>query len=219
MIDDLTPSWYSTGSRTRVSTLEIHASFVQWTVTVNYTFRSTSWWVSYVTRGTRTHCLSTDVLTPTIRTTGWRVARLYYLWVCKTKGWIFKAKYNFPWLDSYFRILCVSECLSWQRPRFNDFEDVRHVSAFFSTNFITNHIQVQCYWSLSCYNNLPFTGKHAVNAFPDMPSGQLHMGVWFITTHSAFCPQTPVQGSKHLLRLQALSRGQSGFWTHSGRHP
>lgn len=35
----------------------------------------------------------------------------------------------------------------------------------------------------------------------------------------AFRPQVPGQGSIHLLRKQALSRGQSVFNTHSGRHP
>lgn len=37
--------------------------------------------------------------------------------------------------------------------------------------------------------------------------------------HSVFSPQVPGQGSTHLLRIQALSCGQSMLKTHSGLHP
>lgn len=39
------------------------------------------------------------------------------------------------------------------------------------------------------------------------------------TRHSALTPHMPGQGSRHLLLTHALSRGQSVFSTHSGRHP
>jgi hypothetical protein len=45
------------------------------------------------------------------------------------------------------------------------------------------------------------------------------MGIWFITEHSAFCPQVPGQGSTHLFLMQALSLGQSELSTHSGLQP
>lgn len=53
-----------------------------------------------------------------------------------------------------------------------------------------------------------------------MKSGrQEHIGMWFATVHWAFDPQVPGQGSKHLLPIQALSRGHSLFSTHSGLQP
>ena len=62
-------------------------------------------------------------------------------------------------------------------------------------------------------------GLHWTNGFPDIFSGQLHTGMWLMTSHLAFCPHVPGQGSLHLLRIQALSLGQSVLSTHSGRHP
>lgn len=37
--------------------------------------------------------------------------------------------------------------------------------------------------------------------------------------HNALTAQAPGHGSRHLLRMHALSRGQSAFKTHSGRQP
>lgn len=37
-----------------------------------------------------------------------------------------------------------------------------------------------------------------------------------MTSHWAFWPQVPGQGSLHLFLIQALSRGHSGLSTHSG---
>lgn len=63
------------------------------------------------------------------------------------------------------------------------------------------------------------TTLQATNAFPLKPRGQLHIGMWFTTRHSAFSPQVPGQGSAHLLLIQALVFGQSLFKTHSGLQP
>lgn len=40
-----------------------------------------------------------------------------------------------------------------------------------------------------------------------------------MTLHNALLAQVPIQGSLHLLLIQALSRAQSELRTHSGRHP
>lgn len=64
-----------------------------------------------------------------------------------------------------------------------------------------------------------WTGEQETKAFPDMPAGQLHMGMWLIVWHCAFCPQVPMHGSMHLFLIHALSRAQSVFITHSGRQP
>lgn len=45
------------------------------------------------------------------------------------------------------------------------------------------------------------------------------MGAWSKTRHTAPSPQAPTQGSIHLLRTQARSRGHSEVTIHSGRHP
>lgn len=55
------------------------------------------------------------------------------------------------------------------------------------------------------------------NGSPVKPCGQEQTGMWLTTSHWAFWPQVPGQGSRHLLRRQALSRGHSGLSTHSGR--
>lgn len=47
----------------------------------------------------------------------------------------------------------------------------------------------------------------------------MHIGKWFTTWQSEFCPQVPGHGSSHLFRIQALFEVQSEFKTHSGRHP
>lgn len=66
---------------------------------------------------------------------------------------------------------------------------------------------------------LPRTGEQTINALPEKPGKQLHIGIWLITLHSAFWPHVPGQGSTHLFRIQALSLGQSEFKTHSGLQP
>lgn len=67
--------------------------------------------------------------------------------------------------------------------------------------------------------NVRCTGRHCINALPSIPWGQLHIGRWFITSHTAFCAQTPMQGSTHFRLMQALFRGHSELRTHSGRQP
>lgn len=42
-----------------------------------------------------------------------------------------------------------------------------------------------------------------MKAFPLMPEGQLHIGIWLKTLHMALCPQVLTQGLMHLLRTQA----------------
>lgn len=49
--------------------------------------------------------------------------------------------------------------------------------------------------------------------------GQEQIGAWSKTRHNALLPQAPTQGSMHLLRTQARSRGHSELTTHSGRQP
>lgn len=51
------------------------------------------------------------------------------------------------------------------------------------------------------------------------PGIQEHEGAWLTTTHSAFIPHVPGQGSTHLLFVHALLLSQSELVTHSGLHP
>lgn len=60
---------------------------------------------------------------------------------------------------------------------------------------------------------------HIVKASPLYSAKQVQVGIWFITAHSAFCPQVPGQGSLHLLPIHALFLGHSAFKIHSGLHP
>lgn len=68
--------------------------------------------------------------------------------------------------------------------------------------------------------NIPTAGWgwQEVNASPTYPGIQLQFGAWFITVQEAYRPQMPGHGSTHLLRMQALSDGQSELNTHSGLH-
>lgn len=66
---------------------------------------------------------------------------------------------------------------------------------------------------------IPSTGEHITNGLPDIPNGQVQIGIWFATLQRASRPHVPVHGFLHLLLIQALSLGQSKFKTHSGRHP
>lgn len=50
---------------------------------------------------------------------------------------------------------------------------------------------------------------HDVNGSPVYPMRQIHVGTWLMVEHSALFPQIPGHGSLHLLRIQALSAGQS----------
>jgi len=65
----------------------------------------------------------------------------------------------------------------------------------------------------------PWRGVHETNALPVIFLGQLHMGKWLTTIHSALTPHVPTQGSRHLWNMHALSRRQSVLITHSGRQP
>jgi hypothetical protein len=60
---------------------------------------------------------------------------------------------------------------------------------------------------------------HWAKALPVILAGQLHIATWLYTLHSALMPHMFRQGSTHLERTQALSRGQSELRTHSGRQP
>lgn len=64
-----------------------------------------------------------------------------------------------------------------------------------------------------------WNGRHSTKAFPFIPSGHLHIGMWLKTSQIAFEPQVPGQGSLHLFLIQALSLEHSELRTHSGRHP
>lgn len=44
------------------------------------------------------------------------------------------------------------------------------------------------------------------------------MGLWLITLHSEFCPQTPSQGFLHFFLIQACCCEHSELTTHSGLH-
>lgn len=55
-----------------------------------------------------------------------------------------------------------------------------------------------------------------VNGSPVKPSGHEHVGIWLMTSHRAFTPQVPGQGSLHLFLIQALSLWHSELKTHSG---
>lgn len=68
-------------------------------------------------------------------------------------------------------------------------------------------------------DNVRGTGRHWMNAFPEVPSGQVQMGMWLTTSHRAPCPQVPGQGSAHLFLMQAFVLSQSVLNTHSGRQP
>ena len=79
-------------------------------------------------------------------------------------------------------------------------------------NYITIHTPTR----------LPYlraTGLHCTNGLPEVPCGQLHIGMWFTTSHVAPWPHVPGQGSAHLFRIHALSLEQSVLSTHSGRQP
>lgn len=90
-------------------------------------------------------------------------------------------------------------------------------------------VELEIYWQTDTYIfwiqistrfvRLLFFGKHWINALPSVPSGQLHIGKWFIASHIAFRPHAPGQGSTHFLLRQALLCGQSLLSTHSGRQP
>ena len=60
------------------------------------------------------------------------------------------------------------------------------------------------------------TSLHATKGSPDVPVGQVHVGMWLITSQVAAWPHVPGQGSTHRWLLHALLRGQSEFIVHSG---
>lgn len=64
-----------------------------------------------------------------------------------------------------------------------------------------------------------WSGLHWTKAFPSIPSGQRHIGIWLMTSHRAFWAHVPGHGLTHLLLRQAFSLEQSELRTHSGRHP
>lgn len=55
-----------------------------------------------------------------------------------------------------------------------------------------------------------------MKGFPVKSSGQLHIGIWFITLQMAPIPHDPKQGFLHFSRIHAILLGQSGFIVHSG---
>lgn len=73
--------------------------------------------------------------------------------------------------------------------------------------------------SLSTWGIRSSNKTHSLNGSPESPDGQLQIGMWFVTVHKAEWPQTPGQGSRHLVFIQARFRAQSLLRTHSGRHP
>lgn len=60
-------------------------------------------------------------------------------------------------------------------------------------------------------------GLHRVNGSPVYWSIHEQIGVWFITSHWAFKPQEPGQGSRHFSFIHALLLGHSELIVHSGR--
>lgn len=65
---------------------------------------------------------------------------------------------------------------------------------------------------------IPWYTWHNMNGLPDIPEGQVQVGTWLITSHTAFWPQIlEAQGLTHLFREQALFREHSSLVTHSGR--
>ena len=67
-----------------------------------------------------------------------------------------------------------------------------------------------------CCSNLLVILWHCENGSPKKPGLHTQMGMWLLTLQLALIPQRPGQGSWHFLFVQALSRGQSEFTTHSG---
>ena len=57
------------------------------------------------------------------------------------------------------------------------------------------------------------------NGSPMVPGGQLQMGLWFCTSHTAKTPQVPGQGSMHFWAMQAMRAEQSVFCRHSALQP
>lgn len=68
-------------------------------------------------------------------------------------------------------------------------------------------------------SNLLSRGMHLVKGSPVKDSLQLHIGLWFFTTHLVLRPQALEQGSLHFCRIHALLDGHSALRTHSGLHP
>lgn len=61
--------------------------------------------------------------------------------------------------------------------------------------------------------------SHISKAFPLVPGGQEHNGIWLTVSHSAPTPQVPWHGSRHRERMHARVGEQSESARHSGRHP
>lgn len=75
--------------------------------------------------------------------------------------------------------------------------------------FLGNRIQKR--------ENIRGTRLHTVNGFPVNPFLHVQNGLWLLTRHSAFVPQTLMHGFTHFWLMQALSRSHSDETTHSGR--
>lgn len=58
---------------------------------------------------------------------------------------------------------------------------------------------------------------HCEKGSPVYPFGQMHMGVWLTTRHSAFRPQEPAHGSLHFWLMHAKLFAHSLLLMHSGR--
>lgn len=71
---------------------------------------------------------------------------------------------------------------------------------------------------LKYYENfkIPCTGTHITNGFPVCCNLHEHIGLWFMTRHSAFCPQVSRHGFSHRCLMQLKCNGHSEFITHSG---
>lgn len=59
--------------------------------------------------------------------------------------------------------------------------------------------------------------EQCVNGDPWYLSGQLQIGLCFITLHKALVPQEPGHGSWHFPLIHARDGVQSVLWIHSGR--
>lgn len=83
VVNDLTASWYSACSRTRISTLLINTRFVLSTVSTNNTFWSTRWRIADKSCHASAYSLVVYFLASTIGTTWWWIARMLFFRHCQ----------------------------------------------------------------------------------------------------------------------------------------
>lgn len=80
---------------------------------------------------------------------------------------------------------------------------------FKSINIIQKIIIIKKVKLDSFLENITIPLKHLLKGSPVNWGRHEHIGLWLITLHSVFCPQTPSQGFIHFFRIHAW------FWLHS----